>query len=247
MISRKKAKFIKSLHLKKFRKQEQLFLVEGAKSVLELLNADFQTLMLLCSPNFYEKNKDLLFFDQTEINIIDEKVLSSLSTLKTNHEVLAVVRMKPNQLLPIKSNDWTIALDDVRDPGNLGTIIRIADWYGVRQIIASPGTAEMYNPKVIHASMGSFIRINIFYCELNDILVQIGKKVFGALMEGENIHHLKSPDEGGVILMGNESRGINPELFSKLDQKVTIPRIGQAESLNVAIATAIICDNLIRI
>ena len=246
MISRKQAKFIKSLHLKKFRQQEQLFLVEGAKSVLELINADFQTLMLLVSPSFYEKNKDLLFSKDIEINVVDENDLSSLSTLKTNHEVLAIVKMKPNRLFPVNTSDWILALDDIRDPGNLGTIIRIADWYGIRQILASPKTAEFYNPKVIHASMGSFIRVNMFYGELSLLLDDISLKVIGTFMEGTSIHQLKWQKQGGVILMGNESRGLNKDLVKKIDHQVTIPRIGKAESLNVAIATAIICDNLIR-
>ena len=127
----------------------------------------------------------------------------------------------------------------------MGTIIRIADWYGIHKIIASPTTAEVYNPKVISSTKGSFTRVNLYYTDLENYLTQYSGAVYGALMDGENVHSMAF-ETGGLIVMGNESNGISDVVQKKISHKITIPRFGQAESLNVAIATAVICDNLRR-
>ena len=154
--------------------------------------------------------------------------------------------MAENRAFGIDKDELVIALDDVRDPGNLGTIIRIADWYGIKKLVLSPQTAEFYNPKVLQASMGSFTRVSFFYEKLETVFERWKRPVYGAFLEGENLHQLTRLDPG-IILMGNESKGISSELKPWVTQKVTIPGFGHAESLNVAIATAIICDNFKRL
>jgi TrmH family RNA methyltransferase len=242
MLSKANVKYIKSLQVKKYRKQEQCFIVEGAKSVLELLNSDFEVLMLFGTQDFL---KNVSVPSNVELNEVTEKELDSLGEFQTNNAALAVAKFKDNSDLDISANEFGLVLDDIRDPGNLGTIIRTADWYGISKIIASTETADFYNPKVISATMGSFTRVNLFYTSLDEYLSKTKLKVYGAYLGGKNVHDV---DFGGtgLIVIGNESRGINPSLEKFISDKITIPRYGQAESLNAAIATAIICDNLRR-
>lgn len=245
MISKNTLKFIKSLQQKKFRKQENAFFVEGAKNVTELLQSDFEVKQLLYTEKFYEKHSSLVDRFSGQNFLVSQKNLESAGAFKTNDEALAVASIKENHSFEVKEGELAVALDDVRDPGNLGTIIRIADWYGINKLIFSEQTADLYNPKVLHASMGSFTRIQFFYTSLKEYLPQQKQKVYGAFLDGENIHQSVLKAEG-IILMGNESNGISPELSPLVDCKLTIPRFGSAESLNVAIATAVICDNFKR-
>ncbi|MDH5474112.1 MAG: RNA methyltransferase [Cyclobacteriaceae bacterium] len=243
MITNAQLKEIKSLQLKKNRTQQQRFLVEGAKSVLELVDSDFKIEHLLCTKEFFDKN----YFNESnlgdKIHVVSEKQLVSIGTFKSNSLALAVAKIKPNIELQVGSNELSLVLDDVRDPGNLGTIIRIADWYGIKNIIVSETTADMYNPKVINATMGSFGRVNIFYTHLPSYLENYNGNVFGTFMEGKNIHTNRIKGEG-LVIMGNESNGISEEVEKFVTEKITIPKFGVAESLNVAVATAIVCDNL---
>ncbi len=255
MLTKNQIKLIKSLHEKKNRQELGLFLVEGAKSVAELLTSDFTINHLLVTEEFYDKNIEIIR-PLTEIKgvpfeIIKQDELEKLGTLESNNAALAVVKQKENVVPAITTDEIIIALDDIRDPGNLGTIIRIADWYGVKNIIASKNTADFYNSKTISATMGSFTRINIFYTNLEDFLPKIGLPIFGALMSGENVHTFQFP-KSGILLIGNESNGISPAVEKLVTQKITIPRfeqvypndkVGRAESLNVSIATAVIMDN----
>lgn len=231
------------MQLKKNRLQQQRFLVEGAKSVLELINSDFIIDQILCTNEFYEKHSFINNSLRDKIGLITEKQLEKVGTFKSNSLVLAVAHKKPNAQLIIEKGDLGIVLDDIRDPGNLGTIIRIADWYGINKIIASETTAEFYNPKVINSTMGSFTRVNLFYTHLPNYLEKYGGSIFGTFMEGENIHKAKIKGEG-LIVMGNESNGISKEVERFVTKKITVPKFGEAESLNVAVATAIVCDNL---
>lgn len=240
MISKANAKFIKSLQLKKYRKQHQAFLVEGAKSVLELLHAHFPLKFIVATPNFIESNR--LTLQNTEFYEANENDLSALGTLKTNNTAIAVAEIIGMPEPDWKSVDYAIVLDQINDPGNLGTIIRLADWYGIKNIIASPETAELHNPKVITSTKGSFLRVNIFYKDLKEFLSKFPKPVIGTFMEGASVHEYKWP-ENGYIVMGNEAHGVSTEIEELVTDKITIPRFGEAESLNVAIATAIICDN----
>jgi TrmH family RNA methyltransferase len=242
MLSKAKIKFIKSLQLKKYRKQEQCFVVQGAKSVLELLASDFDVVTVLGTESFLETVRSP---KKAEVIALSEKELAGLSEFQTNDSALAVARLKNNDALLIRDNEFALVLDDIRDPGNLGTIIRTADWFGIHQIIASSETADFYNPKVISATMGSFVRVKMFYTDLEQYLSGCGRPIFGAYLNGEDVHKLDF-GRGGLILIGNESRGIAPELEQFVTNKITIPRYGSAESLNAGIATAVILDNLRR-
>jgi TrmH family RNA methyltransferase len=246
MLSKNTVKFIKSLHQKKFRNQEQRFFVEGEKSVLEVLNSTFEVELLLATEHFISVNRALISETNAELITVTQKQLEGLGQYQSNDSALAVVKLKSNQEFDYPAGELVIGLDDVRDPGNLGTIIRIADWYGIKHLVFSAQTADFYNPKVIQASMGSFTRVNFFYTDLKNIFEKWNVPVYGAFLNGQNIHQMSKPTPG-IILMGNESQGISVELEKLVTQKVTIPGFGAAESLNVAIATAIICDNFKRL
>ena len=241
IISKSALKFVKSLQLKKNRVEHQCFLVEGVKSVRELLKSDFKIDLIFGTSEFLENNKFIL----AEVNIqkIKPNNIRSISSFKNNHSVVAIAKIPPPVPLNMSSKGYVLALDDIRDPGNLGTIIRIADWYGIDQIIASPTTADFYNPKVISASMGSFSRVKMQYVDLRSTLKQYKGNIYGTLMDGMLLHDVKFA-KSGVIVMGNESVGIRTELQDLLTERITIPRYGGAESLNVGIATAVICDRM---
>ncbi|WP_028980212.1 TrmH family RNA methyltransferase [Sporocytophaga myxococcoides] len=248
MISRNKQKLIKSLQIKKYRKLHQMFLVEGAINVKELLESDFKIEHLFVTSQFFEENEALIKSSLVTFEYTDEKELTEVGTLESNNAALAVVRMKEEQALKVNKGEFVLILDEVRDPGNLGTLIRIADWYGISKVICSEQCAEHYNPKVISATKGSFIRVKMHYCDLKIYLKDLnlaGVKVFGAFLNGENIHKVSFP-ETGAILLGNEASGINEDLESFVTDKITIPRFGGAESLNVAVASAVILDNVRR-
>ena len=239
-------KLIKSLHQKKFRSEENLFLVEGGKSVLELLTAEnnFNKIgiqALFYTEHFAQENQELLpmFNKQSSYNeLVTQTILQSVGTLQTNDSAIAIAKIPANFPLKVE-NEMVLALADIRDPGNLGTIIRVADWYGIRKLICSETTTDFYSPKVIAASMGSFLRIKPFYCDLAQYLdKQTDMSIYGAFMEGKNIY-----EQRGIIVIGNESNGIPDNLVPFIPNKITIPRFGEAESLNAGIATAIICDN----
>lgn len=246
MLSKNTVKFIKSLHQKKFRNQEQRFFVEGEKSVLEVLNSNFKVEILICTDEFLSKYDKQLNYSEIQIITTTQHQLESLGQYQSNDSALAVVQMKANSAFDFPEGNFVIGLDDVRDPGNLGTIIRIADWYGIKNLVFSHQTADFYNPKVIQSSMGSFTRVNFFYADLDKVFQQWNVPIYGAFLNGENVHKMKKISQG-VILMGNESNGISEDLGHLVTDKVTIPGFGQAESLNVAIATAILCDNFKRL
>jgi RNA methyltransferase, TrmH family len=242
MLSKARIKFIKSLQIKKYRKQEQCFIVQGAKSVHELLQSEFETLMVIGTSGFLSA---LTGSSNAEVFEASEDELKGLGEFQSNESGLAIARMKVDEPIRTREGEFVLALDDVRDPGNLGTIIRTADWYGVRNIVASMETADFYNPKVISSTMGSFTRVRVHYESLEDFFRRSHKKIYGAFLDGKNIHH-EHFQEGGIVLIGNESRGISESLEKMVTHKITIPRFGHAESLNAAIATAVILDNIRR-
>lgn len=219
-------------------------MVEGEKGVKELLQSDFVVGTVVGTSGFIEANQKLLK-GGFEVIEASEKDLSAAGSFQTNQSALAVARMQPNQAPSIKKTDWVVVLDDIRDPGNLGTIIRTADWYGVKSIVASPETADCYNPKVISASMGSFTRVSVFYTNLAEYLATHHGRVYGTFLKGENLHDYKLHG-GGFVVIGNEASGISLEVEKLITQRITIPRFGQAESLNAAIATAVLLDHAMR-
>jgi TrmH family RNA methyltransferase len=242
MLSKAKIKFIKSLQLKKYRKQEQCFVVQGAKSVQELIASDFEVVTVLGTPDFLSVHRPS---GKVEVIEVTEKDLTGLSEFQSNDTALAVARVKPNDRVEVHAGEFALALDDIRDPGNLGTIIRTADWFGITKIIASIETADVYNPKVISSTMGSFTRVEIYYTDLENYFANVKQKVYGAYLNGSDVHQVNFGKEG-LILIGNESHGISPALEKYVTDKITIPRYGKAESLNAGIATAVICDNVRR-
>jgi TrmH family RNA methyltransferase len=245
MFSKNKIKFIKSLQIKKFRTEYKQFLVEGTKSTLELINSDYLINELFITEKFHKDHFTLLTKKKIKAEIISESDLESITSHSSNNASLAIVAMKENIFISVDKNEFAIVLDNINDPGNLGTIIRIADWYGISKIICSENTTDFYSPKVIAASMGSFTRVQKYYCNLKEFLKASSMPVFGADLEGENVHGFSFPREG-YLVMGNESEGLSDELDQFITKKIHIPSFGKAESLNVAIATAIICDNIKR-
>lgn len=247
MISKNNAKYLKSLQIKKYRKAEQRFLVEGWKNVEETLKSDYQVEKVFATPEFLEKNFDLLKSKNVDCHEADEKELVAAGSYQSNDGSIALVKMQDFRFLPSDlKGKWTLALDEVRDPGNLGTIIRIADWYGIDTILASEGTTDLYNPKVISSSMGSFTRVQVHYFEDETFLQNLPVQVFGAFLDGSNIHQHPIKSLEGILLMGNESNGIRDQIAERVQHRISIPSFGGAESLNVAIATAVICDNIRR-
>jgi RNA methyltransferase, TrmH family len=244
MISKAKSKFIKSLQIKKYRKQEQSFVVEGKKSVSELIRSDYEVTLVVATDEFLSGQRAYLS-DRIEVIESTDLELSKLGEFQTNDAALAIARMRPNKPISIDEGEFGLMLDDIRDPGNLGTIIRTADWYGISKIIASEHTADIYSSKAISATMGSFLRVDIFYTSLSDYVDKTSQNVLGAFLEGENVHSC-SFGKGGILVIGNESHGISDQVSRRVNQKITIPKYGRAESLNAAVATAIILDSLRR-
>ncbi|MEQ1588604.1 MAG: RNA methyltransferase, partial [Cyclobacteriaceae bacterium] len=225
MISKAKIKQIKALQVKKYRKQEQCFVVEGTKSVLELLKADFDVIWLAGTEPFLKQNEKVVRKASEVVEAIGVE-LAVAGSFQSNDGALAIARMKPNASFSLTGEEFALVLDDIRDPGNLGTIIRTADWYGVSHIIASEETADFYNPKVLSATMGSFCRVQVYYTSLETYLVAARKPIYGTFLEGTDVHELKF-NGGGLIVIGNESNGISASIERLISQKITIPRSGQ--------------------
>lgn len=243
MLTKQTVKFTKSLQNKKFRRLYNQFIIEGEKSVLEVLSSDFKIEKLLVTSYFHTKYKQLLAPFSALIELAGDMELDTIGSLQSNDAAIAVCVEKDVTLPESIKGEWVIALDNINDPGNLGTIIRIADWYGITKIICSEDTADFYNPKVINASKGSFLRVQVHYTDLPVFLKQQSVSVYGADLHGENIHTAVFEKEG-ILVMGNEAHGISGEVKACITQMVTIPKFGQAESLNVGIATAICCDRI---
>ena len=233
MLSKNHIKLIKSLETKKYRKREGLFVAEGPKVVGDLLRAG------------YEPHSIFSTLPRPDAELITDDELHRISFLQHPQEVLAVFHIpesNQNSQFSILHSQLALALDGVQDPGNVGTIIRIADWFGITNIYCSPDTADVYNPKVVQATMGSLAHVTITYCDLVPLLSEASIPVYGTLLDGEDIYQQPLSDKG-IIVMGNEGNGISPEVRQLVTNKLLIPNFNKntetAESLNVAIATAI--------
>lgn len=241
MISKSELKFIRSLKNKKYRTSEKRFLVEGAKNVQELLKSDFEIEILLASDDFYKSN---LESDSTHrIERVSPKVLTDVSSIQTNGQALAVVHQKEYTLSDFDFEKTSFAFDGLNDPGNLGTIIRTLDWFGHKQILCSDDSVELYNPKVISSTMGSFCRVKVIYCDMEKTLSSYKGGITGAEMIGDSLGDW-NPSAPEIIVMGSESHGIRDGVRKHLDRSITIPGSGNAESLNVGVATGIICSHV---
>ena len=248
MISKSRIKFIKALEKRKSRQEHGMFVAEGPKLVGELLRHQIPTYIAALS-HWYEANAHLLHNDTT-IDIITQEELERASLQRTPQSVIALFPIQTKTFDPtIPQKELCLALDDVQDPGNLGTIARIADWFGIQHIICSPHTADVYNPKAVQATMGALARVQLYYCDLKEILSAEGITAYGTFLDGENIYSQELENKG-VIVMGNEGNGISKEIEECVKKKLYIPNypIGRetTESLNVAIATSIVCAEFRR-
>lgn len=245
MLSKAQISLITSLQNKKFRSKHGLFIVEGIKSVLEFVHSPYKVQKIFATDQAAAKLAKIP--QSIKCTTITESDFNKISALKTPQGALALVELPINEDIDIRTlkNQHTLVLDDIQDPGNLGTIIRTAEWFGIHQIICSINTVDAFNPKVVQATMGSLSRVKVYYTDIEKLINDNEFKTFGALLDGESIYDTDFGNEG-LIIMGNEGNGIRPALRSKIDKAVTIPRIGQAESLNVAVATTIFCSELAR-
>lgn len=239
-------KYIQSLGHKKFRDEEGVFIAEGPKVVAELFASSKFKCKLVCAVSEWMNRNQDLFSHLSEANKIEvnDMDLKKISLLTTPNLVLAIFYKKENQQPGVKGK-LSIMLDGIQDPGNMGSIIRNADWFGIENIICSNDCVECYNPKVVQSTMGSLARVNIVYTDLKDFL-ELNKeiKTFAATLNGENISTYKKIKEG-IILIGNESKGVSEDLLNLCSNKITIPKYGGAESLNAAVASGIILSHLI--
>lgn len=250
MISKNKIKYIRSLELKKNRNKEGVFVAEGHKVVGDLLA--LQPALLIVATQEWLRGKQIS--PETEVIEVTEEELRKVSFLQHPQQVLAVFRQasaEPYQPADADTARLCLALDGVQDPGNLGTIIRIADWFGIEHIYCSQDTADVYNPKVVQATMGSIARVSVQYGDLLQLVSSLpqGTPVYGTLLDGSNIYR-QQLENRGLIVMGNEGKGISPALAEKVTHKLLIPNFPEgrptADSLNVAIATAITCAEFRR-
>lgn len=247
MISKNKIKYIRSLELKKNRNKEGKFVAEGFKVVDDLLALQPADLIVATQEWLHGKH----FADQTEVIEVTEEELKKVSFLQHPQQVLAVFRQATSGDYSINTSELSLALDGVQDPGNLGTIIRIADWFGITHIYCSQETADVYNPKVVQATMGSIARVKVEYGNLLALVESLPADVpvYGTLLDGDNIYH-QTLENRGLIVMGNEGKGISPALAKKVNRRLLIPNFPEgratADSLNVAIATAITCSEFRR-
>lgn len=240
MVSKNQIKLITSLQQKKYRKQHNLFIAEGFKVISELLKSDFTL------HHLYETESLFTNVDVLQKSLICESDIKKISALTTAPNCLALFEI-PSEKSVIKTG-LILALDNVRDPGNLGTIIRLCDWFGVEQILCSKETVGLYNPKVIQATMGSISRVQMKYCDLVEYLSETSLPIFGTFMDGENIYKTDLPNEA-VLVMGNEANGISKPVEDLIKTRVSIPRFSklqQTESLNVSTATAIFLSEFKR-
>lgn len=245
MISKSQISFVKSLHQKKTRKEHDLFIVEGIKSVTEFIHSDYFIDTIFCTANVSPKLTNLP--EKVKLHEITEAELTKISTLSTQQQILALVRIPEKGGIgpEIFNGTFTLVLDGIQDPGNLGTIIRTADWFGFKNIICSNNTVEAYNPKTVQASMGSLSRMQIFYSNLPELLNLATAPIYGALLTGQSIYTTTFATEG-ILILGNEGNGISDAVIQKIAHPVTIPRFGEAESLNVAASAAIFCSEIKR-
>ncbi len=246
MISQKWSKLIRSLQQKKYRKTEGLFVVEGEKAVLEVLASSWQVQALFATDDFLQRHAMAAQAAAMQQRASADE-LAAVGSFQTNDAALAVVSLPEWRVLTAAPAGWSLMLDQINDPGNLGTLIRIADWYGISHIICSPDTVDAFNPKVIASAKGSFLRVQLHYQPLLPWLSKQQVPVLGAYLGGDNLHHLAQVPAQGILVLGNEAKGISAELSAFIQQKITIPAFGGAESLNVGIAGAVILDNIRRL
>lgn len=243
MISKNQFQRISSLQQGKYRQKYNQFLVEGAKAVKELLKSDYKIIELIIDESQKEKLSE--FYSYPSLIETDSNSFKKLSALENPQGILAVAEMIEYLIEPKNfQNTWTIGLDRIQDPGNLGTIIRLADWYGIEHIFCNKGTVDFYNPKVIQATMGSFLRVKVIYGDLFEFVNTNSIVCYSTVMDGESIYQTKH--KTGMILIGNEGSGLDEKLIQISAKSLSIPRKGKSESLNAGVAAGIIIDRLLN-
>ena len=240
MISKNEVKYIQSLSHKKNRDADGVFIVETPKLVNELLNSSVRIKKI-----YAVKDWQILNNIKIPVEEVDEFTLQRISQLETPNKVVAIAEKRKLPALQL-SNSFTLVLDGIQDPGNMGTIVRIADWFGITQIVAAKDTADCYNTKAVQSSMGSIIRVNVWYEDLVTLLTNAKVPVYGALLQGESVYKLSHLPKEAMMVIGNESKGIRDPLLPLIQHPVTIPRIGKAESLNAAVATGILLSHFLQ-
>jgi len=253
MISKSKIRFIRSLQNKKVRDEERLFVIEGDKLVREFLAARFPVRMLIAKPEFLSSLLPEMIQNINEIEAVSYEELKQMSTLKTPHNALAIVQMPESEMIVSEIiKQFCVALDFVQDPGNMGTIIRAAGWFGIKNIVCSFDCVDVYNSKVIQASMGALLHVNVFYTDLKTLFTNAIKNsvpVYGTMLDGKSIYDHKL-DNKGIILLGNESKGISDELIPFITEKIRIPKYSNAkegiDSLNVGMAASVVFSEFLR-
>jgi len=245
MLSKSQISFVNALHQKKHRKEHALFIAEGSKSIVEFTQSSYIVDTIFHTPEAVPKLCNLS--QKIKLQEITNSELKKISTLTTPNDALALIQIpeRTDTITESFKGKFVLVLDGIQDPGNLGTIIRTADWFGFSEIICSEDTVEAYNPKVVQASMGSLSRMNVYYENLAEFFFEPNMDIFGALLDGKSLYDVQFGHEGYIIL-GNEGNGISSKMQPLINTAVTIPRFGGAESLNVAISAAIICSELKR-
>lgn len=244
MLSKTQSKYIRSLALLKFRKENQCFIAEGEKIALEWLHAKGKIRMILATAEWLEtQQQQIKAHPEAQVIAVTEAELKSVSGLQTPNKVLLVVEQPPAPD-PATINDWCIALDGIRDPGNMGTILRIADWFGISHVVCSPDCTDPYSPKVVQAAMGAQLRVNICDIPLADFISNSPLPAIAATLGGQDVYAVKPLDKG-ILIIGNEAKGISEEVLQAAQYKVTIPRRGGAESLNAGVSAGILCALLL--
>lgn len=247
MISQNDIKLFASLKLKKFRQQHQLFLVEGSKMIEELLKSDFSIVNILGSESAFSKT-GLLNHKCAEI--VNEKALERISNMKSPSDIIAIAKI-PQTPSKLKLTSQSILIDDIQDPGNLGTIIRTAHWFGFKQIICSENSVDLFNHKVIQASMGAVFKIAVSYQDLEKVILKLNKndiKVLGTFLKGQSIYDFPF-SKNDVFVLGNEGQGISKSIEKLINKKITIPNFSKGEpteSLNIAAAAAVVCSEMAK-
>ena len=240
MLSKAQNKYIRSLTQQKFRQEHKVFLAEGAKIAEEWLNSSERIQIIAATEPWMAQNTTMIARHQeAEVHTVTESELASLSDLRTPNQVLLAVHLHDAKPVP-QMTDWCIALDGLQDPGNMGSIIRIADWFGIKHLVCGAGCVDVYNPKVVQAAMGGHLRVNLYEADLAQFLAKCTIPVIAATLDGSNIYSVNVPP-AGVLVIGNESKGISAPIQALATQKVMIPRKGGAESLNAAVSAGILC------
>lgn len=244
MLSKAQNKYIRSLTQQKFRNEYKVFIAEGEKIALEWLSANERIQMIVCTETFAHQNKkQIAGHSEAEFYIVNEAELATISALHTPNEVLLVVPVPTPKEIP-QLNEWYIVLDDIQDPGNMGTIIRIADWFGIGHIICSPGCVDVYNPKVVQSAMGGHLRVKLYEADIISFLSVTSLPKYAATLGGQSVYET-GRSEAGVLIIGNESKGVSAGVLALATRQVTIPRKGGAESLNAGVSAGILCALLL--